>query len=221
MDPALTSWRVARVVGVFPHPDDEAWAAGGLLARAVAVGADVRLVCATAGEKGTNRSGVAGDLGVVRTNELRASALALGITRVDVLGLPDGGLRDVALDLDIDADTVVALGDDGGYGHHDHVALTQALRRVVTVPLWLTTYPPGMFDAFRAALEKRRPGLCIDGPLGAHAPDLVLELSDDERARKLAAIASHQSQLPGGDPLRFLAPELMPDFLARERWYRA
>lgn len=213
-----------RVVGVFPHPDDEAWAAGGLLARAVMADADVAIVCATRGEKGTNRSGVVGDMGQIREAELRASAHALGITDVSFLDLPDGGLETSSIVFDarvLGADVVLALGDDGGYGHRDHVALTRALRAQVDKPMWLTTYPEGMFEPFRAALEKRRPGLCVADPLGTHASEFDVALTEVERARKLAAIACHRSQIAGGDPMRFLSADLMPFFLERELWYYA
>lgn len=41
------------LLAVFAHPDDEAFAAGGTLARYAAEGAEVRLVCATRGEAGS------------------------------------------------------------------------------------------------------------------------------------------------------------------------
>ncbi|TNF27292.1 MAG: PIG-L family deacetylase, partial [Deltaproteobacteria bacterium] len=48
---------VRRVLGVFAHPDDEAWSAGALLTRCAQQGAEVHLVCATRGEGGSDRTG--------------------------------------------------------------------------------------------------------------------------------------------------------------------
>lgn len=228
---SLTGWAGRRVVGVFPHPDDEAWAAGGLLARAAAVGADVRLVSVTAGEAGTNRGGADGPIRDVRAAELRASAAALGAVAVDVFELPDGGLaqvdedvaRRVVVDRIIDPmkpHVIVALGDDGGYGHRDHVALTRWLRAWVppSIALWLAAFAPGLFDGVRAGLMRRRPELCDEVALGVVEPDVEIVLSEVERRRKLAAIAAHRSQLPGGDALRFLGPGIVPRLLEREGW---
>jgi N-acetyl-1-D-myo-inositol-2-amino-2-deoxy-alpha-D-glucopyranoside deacetylase len=43
------------LLGIFPHPDDEAYAAGGAMAKAAASGADVYVLCATRGEAGEVR----------------------------------------------------------------------------------------------------------------------------------------------------------------------
>ncbi|MFO0751208.1 MAG: PIG-L family deacetylase [Myxococcota bacterium] len=226
MDADLAAWAGRRVVGVFPHPDDEAWAAGGLLARAAAAGAEVHLVSVTAGEAGTNRGGADGPIAVVRAAELRAAAAALGAAAVHVLGLPDGGLATASFDAvaacleRLGPAVVVALGDDGGYGHADHVALTRALRALVpaSTPLWLAAFPPGLFEPVRAGLARRRPELCADVRLGVAQPTFELALTADERRRKLLAIRAHRSQLPGGDALRFLGPGVVARLIEREGW---
>ena len=41
------------ILGVFAHPDDESLACGGTLARAADAGANVVLLCATRGERGS------------------------------------------------------------------------------------------------------------------------------------------------------------------------
>ena len=78
------------VVLVHAHPDDEALLTGGTMADLAARGHRVVLVTATAGEAGlADRSGVS--LGLRRRDELLASALALGVERVEVLGYADSG----------------------------------------------------------------------------------------------------------------------------------
>ena len=136
-----------RLLGVFAHPDDEVFCAGGTIARAAEAGAEVMIVSATRGEQGQIRDPAAATrrtLGAVRERELCAAAAELGVQRVQVLAYPDGTLQHHRSSLgaaiaDImrrfDPDTVITFGADGGYGHPDHVAIsetaTKAFRALV------------------------------------------------------------------------------------------
>jgi LmbE family N-acetylglucosaminyl deacetylase len=125
-----------RLLGVFAHPDDEVFCAGGTMARAAEAGAEVMIVSATRGDQGQIRDPAAATrrtLGAVREGELRAAAAELGAQHVQVLAYPDGALQHHRSSLgtalaDImrhfDPDTVVTFGADGGYGHPDHVAIS-------------------------------------------------------------------------------------------------
>ncbi len=79
------------LVSFHAHPDDEALLCAGTLARAAAEGHRVVLVLATAGEAGLAATAHATDLGERRRRELDASAAALGVARVVVLGYADSG----------------------------------------------------------------------------------------------------------------------------------
>ena len=126
-----------RLLGVFAHPDDEVFCAGGTMARAAEAGAEVMIVSATRGELGQIRDPAAATrrtLGAVREEELRAAAAELGVQRVQALAYPDGTLQRHRSSLgaataDImrhfDPDTVITFGADGGYGHPDHVAISE------------------------------------------------------------------------------------------------
>ena len=76
------------------HPDDEALLTSGTMARAAAAGHRVVVVVATDGELGLASSAYTGDgaLAATRMDELRASARALGVARVEHLGYADSGL---------------------------------------------------------------------------------------------------------------------------------
>jgi LmbE family N-acetylglucosaminyl deacetylase len=125
-----------RLLGVFAHPDDEVFCAGGTMAQAAAAGAEVMIVSATRGEQGQIRDPVAATrrtLGAVRESELRAAAAELSVPHVQVLGYPDGTLAHHRSSLgaaitdvmrQFDPDTVVTFGSDGGYGHPDHAAIS-------------------------------------------------------------------------------------------------
>jgi LmbE family N-acetylglucosaminyl deacetylase len=136
-----------RLLGVFAHPDDEVFCAGGTMARAAEAGAEVMIVSATRGERGQIRDPAAATrrtLGAIRERELCAAAAELGVLRVQVLAYADGVLAHHrssvgAAIADIirrfDPDTVITFGADGGYGHPDHVAIsgltTQAFQALV------------------------------------------------------------------------------------------
>jgi LmbE family N-acetylglucosaminyl deacetylase len=126
-----------RLLGVFAHPDDEVFCAGGTMARAAEAGAEVMIVSATRGERGQIRDATAATrrtLGAVRQGELCAAAAELGVQHVQVLAYPDGTLQHHRSSLgaaiagimrQFDPDTVISFGTDGGYGHPDHVAVSE------------------------------------------------------------------------------------------------
>src|SRR5215472_18137342 len=126
-----------RLLGVFAHPDDEVFCAGGTMARAAQAGAEVMIVSATRGERGQIRDPAAATratLGAVRAGELRAAAAELGVQHVQVLAYPDGTLPDHRSSLcaaitdivrQFNPDAVITFGADGGYGHPDHVAISE------------------------------------------------------------------------------------------------
>ena len=73
-----------RLLGVFAHPDDEVFCAGGTMARAAEAGAEIMIVSATLGEQGQIRDPAAATrrtLGTVRERELRAAAAELGVAQ--------------------------------------------------------------------------------------------------------------------------------------------
>jgi LmbE family N-acetylglucosaminyl deacetylase len=131
------------LVSFHAHPDDEALYTGGTLAKAVAAGHRVVLVVATAGESGLAADDLPGDipLGERRTNELTASAQALGVHRLVLLGYGDSGFdgggnpgdrpfarvevdeaaaRLAEILREESADVLTTYDASGGYGHADH-----------------------------------------------------------------------------------------------------
>lgn len=128
-----------RILGVFAHPDDETFCAGGTLARYVAEGAQVMVVSATRGEAGQIHStGVATrrTLGQLREQELYLACRRLGVQQAVCLDYGDGRLEEVDQAVLVGAiakiirsfqpDVVITFGPDGGYGHPDHIAISSA-----------------------------------------------------------------------------------------------
>ena len=227
------------MLALFPHPDDEAYAAGGLLARCASAGAAVELVCATRGERGTDRAGVVhgASLAALRTHELAESCRSLGIGPPRLLDLPDGGLAGVeraAVGLLSDElrrarpHVVVTLGVDGVYASLDHQAWTAAVYAAVRAcadppRLLHAVFPRGLFLPVWRALRRRRGDRIVaevdPQSLGVGAADAELRVDvRPARDRKLAAIAAHRSQLVDGDPLTFLRRGIVEQLLDEE-WY--
>lgn len=246
LDRPRAHWRDVKVLGLFPHPDDEAWAAAGTLAALAEAGAQVRCIFATDGDAGADwtgegRKGPA--LAAARRDEATAASRLLGLQSPRFLGLGDGTLaerHDLATQLrdalaEAQADVVLDLGPEGGYPHRDHIALHRALTTALrdgldAVPMrWHRCYPPGGFAPLLALLRRTGsdalldPGL-PDATLGAdwhHPQACTVELDARAAERKRAAIAAHRSQLPRGRPAALLGPGVVEALLRRERWIAA
>ena len=126
-----------RLLGIFAHPDDETFCAGGTFARYAGQGAEIMVVSATRGQAGQIRDAAAGNrrtIAAVREAELRLACERLGITRVRCLDHVDGTLADAGFSVLVDEvaevigefrpDVVITFGPDGGYGHPDHVTIS-------------------------------------------------------------------------------------------------
>lgn len=83
------------IFAIFAHPDDEAFGPAGTLLVEKAAGNEVHLICATAGENGTNPDHVP-DLGVTRLAEWHAAGELLGADSMHHLGYLDGHLNNSA-----------------------------------------------------------------------------------------------------------------------------
>lgn len=216
------------VVGLFAHPDDEAYAAAGTLARCACEGARVVVVAATRGEAGMDlhrRTPAGPRLAARRSAELADSCRAIGAEPPRFLDLPDGDVRVdegasrlAPLLAELTPDVVITLGADGAYGHPDHLATTAMLGQVATCRILHVAFPRDHFERVRRRFA-RHLRLADVGPLGVGRADadLVVDVTL-QRSRKLAAVAAHRSQLANDDPRSFLVPGLL-DPLLREEWF--
>ena len=204
-----------RLLGIWAHPDDECYLSAGLMARVVAPGGAVRIVCATRGEYGTGEPALAGTTAFAaeRQAELEASLGALGVTDVEFLGLADGSC-DAADDCEMaariaaeigrfDADTVVTFGPDGITGHADHRAVNRWTTAAIedAHPGVELLYACVTVDqAARHRTMHDSIGLFADLPGGRAAAvgmdevALRCSLDDAELGRKRRALACHGSQ---------------------------
>ncbi len=221
----LTVGRHDRILVFAPHPDDESLAVGGLLQRAVAAGAFVRVVFWTDGEDNPWAQRCVerrlrlqvGDR--VRWGERRRSEVAAALRQ---LGLgpcearfwhaPDQGLEQILLEgpepwleravatITSTAPTLLVVPSLRDL-HPDHSALA-ALTRIALDEVRLPTRPRRLeYLVHRAASEPR-----LD--------EVRLALNDAEIEGKRAAIRSHASQLP-------LRSAMMLGFAQRTETFRS
>jgi len=129
-----------RLLCATAHPDDECLGLGGLIARYAAEGVEVSLVVGTRGERGRYGDGSQPHpgperMGEIREGELRTAADVLGVRHVRFLGYLDGELdraepseaihRIAAAIRELRPHVVVTFDPFGGYGHPDHIAVSQ------------------------------------------------------------------------------------------------
>jgi LmbE family N-acetylglucosaminyl deacetylase len=162
LDDGLPPAGGCRLLGVFAHPDDETFCAGGTFARYAEQGAEIMVVSATRGQAGQIRDAAAGNrrtIAAVREAELRLACKRLGITKVRCLDHVDGTLADAEFSALVDEvaeiigefrpDVVITFGPDGGYGHPDHVTISAVTTAACQ----------------RAAGPMHRPGRAVPRPL--------------------------------------------------------
>lgn len=233
--PALAGVDLGTVLGVWAHPDDEAYLSAGLMASARSDGQRVVVVTATAGELGTadpDRQGTA-ELARKRRRELASSLAALDVHEHRMLGLPDGGCADLPLEIGaglvgahlaaVRPDTVVTFGPDGMTGHPDHRAVhrwvTEAWRRAGSPCrlLYATVTPEfhARWGHVSAALDLwQGPAPCTP------REQLALEVDCSPMLdRKLAALQAHASQV--GPILDLIGPDDFRAWWATESFVAA
>src|SRR4051812_43187627 len=132
------------ILAVFAHPDDER-VIGPLLSRLAREGRETHLVIATDGSQGIRDfanipAGPA--LAAARTREAQCAADRLGVRKLHILGLPDGGLasfetlgslhRGLAAIIDsLKPAAIITFGPEGGTGHPDHRLVGDVTTQIV------------------------------------------------------------------------------------------
>lgn len=198
------------LLGVWAHPDDEAYLSAGLMARSRQRGDRVVVVTATSGEHGTSDpiAWPPARLAARRRRELHDSLAAVGVHELHVLGFEDGDCmahdgtaQIVEHILDVEPDVIVTFGPDGVTGHPDHRAVSRWTTDAwamgaPTAELWYPTFTENFHETW--GMLNRRIDLWADQPEPpcTHPDDLaeVLALSDDLVERKFAALRAHESQ---------------------------
>ncbi|MGA4726955.1 PIG-L deacetylase family protein [Micromonospora taraxaci] len=207
---------LGSILGIWAHPDDEAYLSGGLMAMARDAGSEVVCVTATRGERGTSDpvTWPPDRLAVIRQDELTRSLGVLGVTKHHWLGYSDGECADIPaaepvarlseLIDEIRPDTIVTFGPEGHTGHPDHQAVSawaeSAFRRAAPAGTRLLHAAVSHEWAQTWSDVHREFGIFQDGyPLAVDHDQLAVELVLDAGTleRKLHALTAQASQTSG------------------------
>lgn len=129
------------IVGIFAHPDDEAFGPSGTLLMETQAGTELHLITLTAGEAGMNPDNVP-DLAEVRLQEWYSAGSLIGAQEMHHLGYTDGTLNN--LDHQTITDEIIRITEDildgrddvdvefmsidlnGVTGHIDHIVAARS-----------------------------------------------------------------------------------------------
>jgi LmbE family N-acetylglucosaminyl deacetylase len=187
---------MATAVFFHAHPDDEAIATGGTMAKMAEEGHRIVLVTATRGELGLVPEGILGPgdtLADVRDRELAEASRILGVTRREYLGYRDSGMageesnedpagfwkadveeaaRCLADLLDEEGAQILTIYDEhGGYGHPDHIQVNRVGARAAEMAGTPTVFMATLNRDHVRDLMSRVADLGIDPP-GGDSPDV-------------------------------------------------
>lgn len=194
----------SRILVVVAHPDDVDFGAAGTIAAWVLAGAEVSYCIVTDGSAGaTDPSLDPGQLALLRQEEQRAAARAVGVEDVHFLGYKDGSLEptmDVRRAISrvirqVRPARVVAQSPERNYeriraSHPDHLAAGEAALRAVYPDARNPYAHPDLlaegFEPYEVAevwlMASPQAGVAVD----------ITETFD----KKLAALSEHKSQIP-------------------------
>src|SRR4051812_6743095 len=199
--------RPITLLGVWAHPDDEAYLSSALMQRVIAAGGRVVLLSATKGELGG--ASAAGELAERRAEELRTAMSALGVTDVRFLEYADGSCRHadsakatrsiVEVIEDVEPDLIVTFGPDGITGHPDHIAVSRWTTRAAVASRCRDVLYATMTADFARRHQALHDHLGIwmgAGPRTFLSPDIAMHVipTETERRAKAQALRAHASQ---------------------------
>jgi LmbE family N-acetylglucosaminyl deacetylase len=189
--------KVALVVGA--HPDDPEFGTGGTMLKWIRDGWRVVYVICTNGDKGSSDPEMTSEqLARIREGEQKEAAKTLGISEVEFLGYPDGGLEDtpefrgrlVRLIRKYRPDIVLTHDPYRRYmGHRDH--------RIAGMATMDAVFPYSRDSLFypEHKAEGLQPHKVMEVHLfGAEDPDTFVDISDVFEI-KMKAVCCHVSQV--------------------------
>lgn len=206
---------LGTILGIWAHPDDEAYLSAGLMAHASLQ--DRRVVCVTAtrGEEGSwdEDRWPSDRMGEIREAELLRSLEILGVGEHHWLDYRDGTCADVDQEeavgklvpivAEVRPDTVLTFGPEGMTGHGDHKAVSRwagrafreaapsgaHLYHAVYTPDWVDRFS-SRFQAFNVFMEEGTPPVVPRDRLA-----IDFRLRDELVELKVRALEAQESQI--------------------------
>lgn len=134
---------MSRILYIFPHPDDESFGPAPAIAQQLENGHEVHLLTLTKGgaTKQRHKLGLSVDeMGDVRHQEMKEVSRTLGLSSMEVLDLPDSGLKDLCpMEIEevvhrkikqLRPDIIVTYAVHGISGFFDHLVSHAVVKRV-------------------------------------------------------------------------------------------
>ena len=248
-----------KLMAVLAHPDDESFGIGGTMAKYADEGIETYLVTATRGERGRYKDKKESPgldiVGNTREAELLAAAKVLGIKRVSFLDYVDGDL-DKANPVEVidkivlqlrryRPQVVISFDPTGGYGHPDHIAISQftaaAIARCgdhtyrsvgqnkliysphIVSKLYYITWPEHKYKAFKSAFKEMK--INVDGEIrhASYFPDWAITTcvnSINYWPKVWQAILCHKSQIAIFNDLKKISEETHKILWGSQEFYR-
>ena len=217
-----------HVMGIFAHPDDAEFFAGGTFARWAADGAEITFVLATSGDKGSSDPEMTSEkLASIREEESKKAAEALGVKDIVFLRYTDGELfptlelrRNITRLIRLKKPDVIVTLDPrrfwygtGGINHPDHRAIGAATLEAVF---------PTARDRLNFIELERDEGLephkCLTIYIaGAEEPTVKVDITACIETQ-VRALIEHKSQISDPEKLydrifeRSLDPDAPPEY---------
>ncbi len=240
-----------RLMVIGAHPDDETLGMGGILAKYGHEGIETYVVTATRGQRGWFGDEVdypgPEALGKLREAELCQAAQILGVKDVMILDYMDGDLdavdavqitRELAAHIRwVRPDVVVTFDPFGGYGHPDHIAISQYTQAAIIeaarmdeiapahqVPkLYYMTFTQDDLDVYESVMGELV--MHIDGVKRRSTgwPEWAITTrvdAGDYWETVWQAVQCHQSQIPAYGVLHNLTETQHRQLWGRQTFYR-
>jgi LmbE family N-acetylglucosaminyl deacetylase len=223
---------LGTILSVWAHPDDESYCCAGLMAVAARAGHRVVCVTATRGELGSTdetRWPNGPELAEVRTRELAACLAEIGVTEHTWLDYPDGGCAGIdpaeaigrirAIADELQPDTVLTFGPDGGTYHPDHMAVSRWTTEAVRgsgVQLLYASVTPEWNERMSKLVPPEMVMMSDQEPLLHTVDELAVyaQLDGELLDMKYRAMLCQESQI--GPLLRAGGPDFYRELLADE-----
>jgi LmbE family N-acetylglucosaminyl deacetylase len=241
------------VLAVLAHPDDEGFGCGGTLAALVAGGHRVTLICATNGDVGEISDPALATpetLWQVRQGELRTAMDVTGIQDLRFLNYRDSGMdgtddnnhpsslyqapkatvvEQVAEVIrQVRPDVVITHDPTGGYGHPDHITISQRTASAVELcrgdegpQLYHLCFPRSAFQQMWQAMVEAdiRPPFSADDVEALGTPDdevTTVRRVDRFVAVKKESLRCHRTQIGDDGPFSQLSEEVLNEIMSTE-----
>lgn len=226
----MKSFLGKKLLVVTAHPDDESYAAAGTIYRNNKEGGKTVLICATLGEKGTShlkRRLSMNQLKNMRKKELLGAAKFLGISRVHLIGLPDGKVNHYSLPLykkilaiarRYKPEVVLSFGENGISGHFDHIAVGRAAKKIsreIRSPFVEFALPPILKNNAEKWLKTRRKSKHYVSKIAFRKPTINVSINPKVKKK---ALRFHKSQMDSKNAFTGFPKYAMNELLKKEHF---